>query len=90
MCGLAKVSFAASILRIAKGGFSDQTVRKTLKDLEADRFVLRTAHPVVPPHVVYELTGLGREAAAHVVALMGWIEGALPEILAGQVRVAAE
>jgi DNA-binding HxlR family transcriptional regulator len=61
-----------------------------LKDLEADGFVLRTAHPVVPPHVDYELTALGCEAAAHVVALVGWIEGALPEILAGQVRVAAE
>jgi DNA-binding HxlR family transcriptional regulator len=61
-----------------------------LKDLEADGFVLRTAHPVVPPHVDYELTALGREAAAHVVALVGWIEGALPEIMAGQVRVAAE
>jgi DNA-binding HxlR family transcriptional regulator len=45
---------------------------------------------VVPPHVDYELTALGREAAAHVVALVGWIEGALPEIMAGKMAVAAE
>jgi DNA-binding HxlR family transcriptional regulator len=45
---------------------------------------------VVPPHVDYELTPLGSEAATHVVALVGWIEGALPEIMTGQVRVAAE
>jgi DNA-binding HxlR family transcriptional regulator len=77
-------------LRRKVGGVSERMLSQTLKDLEADGFVLRTAHPVVPPHVEYELTRLGREAAAHVVALVGWIEGALPEILAGQVRVAAE
>lgn len=77
-------------LRRAVGGVSERMLSQTLKDLEADGFVLRTAHQVVPPHVDYELTGLGREAARHVVALVGWIEGALPEILAGQVGVAAE
>jgi DNA-binding HxlR family transcriptional regulator len=77
-------------LRRAVGGVSERMLSQTLKDLEADGFVLRTSHPVVPPHVDYELTALGREAAVHVVALVGWIEGALPEILAGQVGVAAE
>jgi DNA-binding HxlR family transcriptional regulator len=71
------------------GGVSERMLSQTLKDLEADGFVLRTAHPVVPPHVEYELTALGHQAAVHVVALVGWIEGALPEILAGQARVAA-
>ncbi len=77
-------------LRRKVGGVSERMLSQTLKDLEADGFVLRTAHPVVPPHVDYELTGLGREAAAYVVALVGWIEGALPEIMAGKMRVAAE
>jgi DNA-binding HxlR family transcriptional regulator len=77
-------------LRRAVGGVSERMLSQTLKDLEADGFVLRTSHPVVPPHVDYELTALGREAAKHVVALVGWIEGALPEIMAGQVRLAAE
>jgi DNA-binding HxlR family transcriptional regulator len=77
-------------LRRAVGGVSERMLSQTLKELEADGFVLRTAHQVVPPHVDYELTVLGREAAKHVVALVGWIEGALPEILAGQVAVAAE
>lgn len=77
-------------LRRAVGGVSERMLSQTLKDLEADGFVLRTAHAVVPPHVDYELTGLGREAAVHVVALAGWIEVALPEILAGKMRVAAE
>jgi DNA-binding HxlR family transcriptional regulator len=77
-------------LRRAVGGVSERMLSQTLKDLEADGFVLRTAHKVVPPHVDYELTALGGEAARHVVALVGWIEGALPEIMAGQVGVAAE
>jgi DNA-binding HxlR family transcriptional regulator len=77
-------------LRRAVGGVSERMLSQTLKDLEADGFVLRTAHAVVPPHVDYELTGLGREAAVHVVALAGWIEAALPEILAGKVALAAE
>lgn len=77
-------------LRRKVGGVSERMLSQTLKDLEADGFVLRTAHQVVPPHVDYELTALGREAAAHVVALAGWIEQALPEILAGQQKLAAE
>jgi DNA-binding HxlR family transcriptional regulator len=77
-------------LRRRVGGVSERMLSQTLKDLEADGFVLRTAHQVVPPHVDYELTPLGVQAASHVVALVGWIEGALPEIMAGKVALAAE
>lgn len=77
-------------LRRKVGGVSERMLSQTLKDLEADGFVRRTAHQVVPPHVDYELTALGRQAAGHVVALVGWIERALPEILAGQRQVTAE
>ncbi len=77
-------------LRRKVGGVSERMLSQTLKDLEADGFVLRTAHAVVPPHVDYELTPLGRQAAVHVVALVGWIERALPEILAGKGALAAE
>ena len=90
MVALATGPHRVAELGRAVGGVRERMLSQTLKDLEADGFVLRTAHPVVPPHVDYELTGLGREAAAHLVALVGWIEGALAEILAGQVRAAAE
>jgi DNA-binding HxlR family transcriptional regulator len=43
--------------------------------------VRRTAHAVVPPHVDYALTPLGAEAAAHVVALVCFVEGALPQVM---------
>jgi DNA-binding HxlR family transcriptional regulator len=77
-------------LRRRVGGVSERMLSQTLKDLEADGFVLRTAHQVVPPHVDYELTPLGVEAAGLVVALVGWIEGALPRIMAGKMALAAE
>ena len=75
-------------LRRRVGGISERMLAQTLDELEADGFVLRMAHPVVPPHVDYELTAMGREAAEHVLGLTRWIEGALPRILAGR-KVAA-
>ena len=71
-------------LRRRVGGISERMLAQTLQELEGDGFVLRTAHPVVPPHVDYELTPLGREAAEHVLGLTRWIEDALPRILAGR------
>ena len=71
-------------LRRRVGGISERMLAQTLDELEDDGFVLRTAHPVVPPHVDYELTPMGREAAEHVLGLTRWIEAALPRILAGR------
>ncbi len=68
-------------LRRAVGGVSERMLSQTLKELEADGMVLRTAHEVVPPHVDYELTPLGQEAAGHLIPLIGWIEANLPRIL---------
>jgi DNA-binding HxlR family transcriptional regulator len=77
-------------LRRQVRGISERMLAQTLQELEADGFVLRTAHAVVPPHVDYELTPLGQEAAAHLVPLIRWIEGALPRVLAVSRREAAE
>lgn len=90
MVALAAQPHRFASLRRTVGGISERMLSQTLKDLEADGFVLRTAHPVVPPHVDYTLTPLGQEAAAHVVALAAWIEGALPQIMAGKMQTAAE
>lgn len=67
-------------LRRRIGGVSERMLSQTLKDLEADGFVLRKAHDIVPPHVEYSLTPLGEEAAVHVIALVGWIEENLPRM----------
>lgn len=70
-----------SELRRRIKGISERMLAQTLQELEADGFVLRTAHAVVPPHVDYELTPLGQGAATHVVALVKWVEGNLPQII---------
>ena len=69
-----------SELRRKIGGVSEKMLAHTLQGLERDGFVLRTALPVVPPHVEYTLTPLGREVASRVAGLADWIEGNLPRI----------
>lgn len=69
-----------SELRRKIGGVSERMLAQTLQWLEADGFVLRVAHPVVPPHVEYSLTPLGREVGEKVRGLADWIEINLPRI----------
>jgi DNA-binding HxlR family transcriptional regulator len=70
-----------SDLRRKVGGVSEKMLAQTLQWLEGDGFVLRTAYPVVPPHVEYSLTPMGVEVARQVEGLADWIEGNLPRIL---------
>lgn len=69
-----------SELRRMIGGVSERMLAQTLQWLEGDGLVDRVAYEVVPPHVEYSLTPLGREAAARVRALADWIETSLPRI----------
>jgi DNA-binding HxlR family transcriptional regulator len=64
-------------LRRQIGGISERMLAQTLQVLEGDGLVLRRAFDVVPPHVEYELTDLGRGAAERLHALAGWIESNL-------------
>jgi DNA-binding HxlR family transcriptional regulator len=90
MVALAVKPHRFSELRRHIGGISERMLAQTLQELEADGLVLRTAHAVVPPHVDYELTALGREAAGRVVALVAWVEANVTQIMAGkQARSAA-
>lgn len=73
-----------SELRRAIGGVSERMLAQTLQWLESDGLVDRTAFEVVPPHVEYSLTPLGREAAEKVRGLADWIEISLPRILEAQ------
>lgn len=80
-----------SALRRKVGGVSERMLAQTLQWLEGDGLVDRVAYPVVPPHVEYSLTPLGREAAARVRGLADWIEASMPAIGAAQAaRMAAE
>jgi len=53
-------------------GISQKMLTQTLRSLERDGFVSRTAFAVVPPHVEYELTELGRSLQHPLRALEGW------------------
>lgn len=43
-----------------------------LKQLEADGLVIRTAKPVVPPYVTYELSKAGLQLSPVIDAMAGW------------------
>lgn len=53
-------------------GISQKMLTQTLRSLERDGFVARTAYPVVPPHVEYQLTELGRSLQQPLSALEAW------------------
>ncbi len=73
-----------SQLRRAIGGVSEKMLAQTLDALAYDGLVLRVAQQVVPPHVEYSLTPLGREAATRLEVLVDWIEDNFPLIRAAQ------
>ena len=69
-----------SELRRRIGGVSEKMLAQTLQALEKDGFVDRVALPVIPPHVEYSLSPMGREVAPHLDALTSWIERSMPRI----------
>lgn len=73
-----------SALRRKIAGVSERMLAQTLQVLEADGFVDRHAYPVVPPHVDYTLTPIGREAAEKVREFADWIEINIGRILEAQ------
>jgi DNA-binding HxlR family transcriptional regulator len=73
-----------SELRRAIGGVSEKMLAQTLDALAYDGLVLRVAHQVVPPHVEYSLTPLGREAAGRLEVLVDWIQDNFPLIKQAQ------
>ena len=48
-------------LRRAIGGISQRMLTLTLRGLERDGLITRTAYPTIPPRVDYALTPLGRD-----------------------------
>ena len=55
-------------------GISQKMLTKTLREMERDGLVVRTVHPVIPPHVDYTLTELGRELSAAFCGVWVWAE----------------
>jgi len=58
----------------AVGDISQKMLTKTLRQMEADGLVERTVHPVIPPHVDYKLTELGRSLSTAFCGVWVWAE----------------
>lgn len=78
-----------SQLQHAVGGISQKMLTQTLRELERDGLVQRTAYPVVPPHTEYALTPLGQSLEHIVAALGGWAEAHLAQVTAARAAYAA-
>ena len=61
-------------------GISQRMLALTLRKLERDGLVIRTAHAEVPPRVEYELSDLASTLIPHAVALANWAVEHNPEI----------
>jgi len=61
-----------SDLQASIPGISQRMLTVTLKALERDGLLNRTAYAEVPPRVEYDLTPLGRSLLEAVITLAGW------------------
>ena len=66
------------------GEISQKMLTKTLRQMEYDGLVLRTVHPVIPPHVDYRLTSLGRSLGGAFCGVWIWAEAHHGEIEAAR------
>jgi len=73
-----------SDLRRKVGDVSEKMLAQTLHALETDGFVERKSYPIMPPHVEYSLTEMGRELAEHVTTLAVWIETNLFRVMSAR------
>ncbi|NHA06436.1 helix-turn-helix transcriptional regulator [Mucilaginibacter sp. HC2] len=54
-------------------GVSQKMLTKSLRELERDGLIARTAYMEVPPRVEYELTALGRGLLIQIIPLWTWV-----------------
>jgi len=59
-------------LKKSMGGITQRMLTKQLRELEADKLVLRTAYNEIPPRVEYSLTELGEELMPVFMQMKQW------------------
>ncbi|MFJ9721609.1 winged helix-turn-helix transcriptional regulator [Streptomyces sp. NPDC101209] len=59
-------------LKRAIDGISQRMLTVTLRSLERDGILTRTVHNVMPPHVSYELTPMGKTLRQATAPLLEW------------------
>ncbi|WP_189221700.1 winged helix-turn-helix transcriptional regulator [Saccharothrix coeruleofusca] len=73
-------------LRVPLRRVTPKVLTETLRAMERDGLVTRTAHDENPPRVVYELTGLGRGLLPLIDAVGTWCENNLDALLRARER----
>jgi DNA-binding HxlR family transcriptional regulator len=73
-----------SELQVPLRGITPKVLTESLRALERDGMVTRTAYPEIPPRVEYELTELGRSLFEPLAAQCAWTRAHLPELLAAR------
>lgn len=71
-------------VRDAAEGISGKVLADTLRDLERDGIVERTAYDEMPPRVEYELTALGQTLREPLTALGRWAEQHIEDVLSAR------
>ena len=77
-------------LQRAVAGISHRMLTVTLRKLERDGLLQRTAYPGVPPHTEYALTELGVSFTEPVMAIANWAVAAQSEIESNRRRAGAQ
>lgn len=70
-------------------GVSQKMLASTLRELEADDLVKRTAYPEIPPRVEYSLTERGKSLMPLLNQLVEWSLDNMSEIIASRKRYVA-
>lgn len=65
-------------------GISQKMLTQTLRQMERDGMVTRKVHPVIPPHVDYTLTDLGKSLGAAFCGVWLWAEDNLARVAAAR------
>lgn len=64
----------------AVSGISQKMLTQTLRQMERDGLLVRTVHPVIPPHVDYRLTKTGLSLSEAFCGVWVWAGRHLKEI----------
>ncbi|OXM46565.1 winged helix-turn-helix transcriptional regulator [Amycolatopsis alba] len=71
-------------LRVPLRGITSKVLTETLRALERDGMITRTAYDETPPRVEYELTSLGRTLFEPMEACREWAAKHLPALAAAR------
>ena len=83
-CAGAPRSMRYSELSLLLAGVSQKMLTQTLRSLERDGLLTRTATPTVPVTVCYELTDLGLSLHHMMRGIKSWAESHMDDVLANR------